>query len=408
MKNLILIICATLFACIAQTTVAQSDEGFIFGTITTIDEDTYTGPIRWGKEEVYWTDFFNSTKVNNDYLKYLTDEDMNNMSNNTWWEEFLNIHIENYSWDDHTHSFACQFGDIRSINLIGRSSVEVELKNGFVYKLKGGSNDIGATVRIIDQDAGKMKIEWDRIDKVEFTSTPENLLKSFGDPLYGTVETLEGTFTGQIQWDHDERLTTDELDGDTRDGDMSVSFGKIKSISKEGKGSLVVLNSGKEIYLSGSNDVDSDNRGIIVTVEGIGRVDIDWESFRKVSFEEKVLSSGPPYASFTEPNHISGTVHTVDDISVSGMIVFDLDEVWDIEVLHGKDGDVEYQIPFRNVKRIIPKNYKYSKVEFRNGEEVVIGGMQDVSDKNDGLLVFEGEDDPVYIPWEEVEEVVFK
>lgn len=404
----VLILSSVLFN--PLTIQAQADEGFIHGTVTTIDDNVYTGAIRWGKEEVYWSDFFNSIKTSNDYLKYLSREDEEQLrdSESYWWEEWLNINIDIENYNARTHVFTCQFGDIKSLKIITKSKVDLELKNGHIYHLKGGSNDIGATIRVLDNDVGLIKLDWDRIYKVEFSETPEVLTEKFGDPLNGTVQTSLGSFTGLIQWDHDERVSTDELDGDIKDGDVSIKFGKIRSISKDGRGSLVVLHSGNEYYLTGSNDVNSQNRGIIVTVEGMGRVDFNWDEFRKVTFEENNLFSGNAYASYKTPNNLRGTVVPVGQNSVSGIIIFDLDEVWDIEILDGKDGGLEYSIPFKNIKKIIPKNYKYSNIELKNGENILLGEMQDVSDRNDGVLVFENKEDPVYFPWEKIEEIHFK
>ncbi len=78
-----------------------------------------------------------------------------------------------------------------------------------------------------------------------------------------------------------------------------------------------------------------------------------------------------------------------------------------MEILQGNDDDIEYIIPFRQIKSITPKNYDYSTVKLKNGQSLTLGEAQDVSDKNSGILVFEGSKDPVYIPWEKVETVTF-
>ncbi len=132
--------------------------------------------------------------------------------------------------------------------------------------------------------AGEIKLKWDRIDEIRFMSTPASIKKTFGAPIYGTVYTEKGDeFRGYIQWDHDERLSVDELDGDNRDGEMSIAFSKIKSIEKEGNGSLVILEGGREFKLRGSNDVNNENRGIIVNVSEFGRVDIPWDELIRLN-----------------------------------------------------------------------------------------------------------------------------
>merc|ERR1712130_634958 len=64
----------TLLMLIISTSIS-ANEAFIYGKLTTIDGDVYTGQIRWGKEEAYWTDIFNGTKEDNENYRYLTRED---------------------------------------------------------------------------------------------------------------------------------------------------------------------------------------------------------------------------------------------------------------------------------------------------------------------------------------------
>ena len=76
-------------------------------------------------------------------------------------------------------------------------------------------------------------------------------------------------------------------------------------------------------------------------------------------------------------------------------------------MLDGNDNDLTYKIPFRYVKSITPRNRYYSKVELKNGDKLELEDSQDVSIKNDGVLVFTSEDDFEYIRWKDLETVVF-
>ncbi len=390
---------------------AQNTEGFIYGKVTTIDNNVYQGAIRWGKEEAYWFDMFNSSKPRNKNLKYLTSEERDDLSRNRerWSSKWTNVVIRsNWNWNNkHTHSFACNFGDIKEIEIVGSDRVELVLKNGEVFDLEGGSNDIEEDIKVYDRDLGEIELKWRRIEKVEFMDTPKNLEYVFGAPLYGTVETDNGDFTGFVQWDHDERVSTDKLDGDNRDGDMSIEFGNIKSIERDGRGSTVVLKSGRSFYLTGSNDVDNGNRGIIVNIPGEGRVDVEWRDFRKVTFKTDYKDAGPSYSSYNNAKELSGTVKTVSGKSISGNIIYDLDESLQLEILQGNDDDIEYLIPFADIKRITPKNYSYTRIELKSGKKVLLSDSQDVTEDNDGVLIFTGKGDPTYIAWEDVDEIVF-
>lgn len=397
--------------------IAQ-DSGFIYGKITTEDGDVYEGPLRWGKEEVYWTDMFNASKEENKNLDYLSRRELESLEDrqrdhNGNYSNGV-IKIMNVAWSiggddyDFVHEFSCEFGNIKSLRMSGRSGADLELQNGDFIELKGsGYNDMGAKIRVLDRDLGLVAVSWDRIDKVEFLSTPSNLEEKFGEPLYGTVESDLGTFTGYIQWDHDERVDTDVLDGDTRDGDVSIAFRKIASIEREGfSRSIVELKSGRELELRGSNDVNDSNKGIIVTVEGFGRVDMDWEDFDRVTFTDPP-GSGPSFNSFANPKKLMGTVQVDNGDVHQGEIVYDLDEEYTFEVLNGEDDDAKFIIPFRNIESIEPRSSDRATITLTNGNNVVLEDAQDVSERNQGVLI-KTSSDRIYIPWDRIEKINLK
>lgn len=389
---------------------AQDAQGYIYGRITTFDQ-VYQGQLRWDDEEAFWNDHFNATKIKNEYYEEIKDRNTDKDEDFDWSNFNWNL---SSIWEDKlrelsTHQFVCQFGDIDALTDLSRDKVTLQMKNGLEIRLDGsGTNDVGTTIFVNDDEIGEISVNWDRIKSVDFLPTPRKIRVNGGQPIFGTIETYrKGTFTGFVQWDHDERLGDDKLDGDNRDGDVSIPFSQISSIEKKGNGSIVILNSGREFYLTNSNDVDNDNRGIIMTVPGIGKIDIPWKYFVKATFEP-APDSGPSYHDYPPPVGISGTVYTIREDKISGDIVFDMDESWELEILDGDDDDVEYKIPFRNLKSIEPKNYAYSMVTLKNGDKILLGGTQDVSDDNDGLLVFvKNRDEPLYIDWEEIVEIVF-
>lgn len=408
MKLLSKLVILAIFA-FTTFTLHSQDEGFIYGKLTTIDGDTYTGQIRWGKEEAYWSDIFNGTKEENDNYRYLSREERDQLrddrgSRNGW--RWSGIRVNWNSDYETTHEFQARFGDLSKIEMRRRSEVLITLRNGEEFYIEDGSNDFGADITIMDSEMGQMKFRWSRVDMVEFMETPKKLSATLGEPLYGTVEYYGGELTGIIQWDHDERLSTDKLDGDTRDGDMAIEFGNLKSIERDRSGSNVVTKSGRELYLRGSNDVNSQNRGIIVTTD-FGRVDIPWREFKKVTFSDSP-NSGKGYSAYSNMKKLSGTVTTTDGQTLTGDIIYDLDEEFTFEMLQGKDDDVEYIIPMESIKTIEPKNYDNSLVTLKNGTSIMLGEARDVNEDNDGILVFTGSGDPTYVRWDDVKEITFK
>ena len=138
----------------------------------------------------------------------------------------------NSIWKDNrrssSRSFACQFGDIAFLHNRGSDRVDIELKNGAIIQVQGGSNDIGARIELADYELGTIKMEWNRIKNVEFFQAPTEEEPDSGDLLYGIVESRRGgSFEGYIKWDNDERVAFDILDGDSRNGEQKIPFGNI-------------------------------------------------------------------------------------------------------------------------------------------------------------------------------------
>ncbi|MEM9895398.1 MAG: hypothetical protein AAF789_03435 [Bacteroidota bacterium] len=385
------------------------DEGFIYGTILTEDGDKYTGPIRWGKEEVYWTDLFNASKEENENLDLLSDEELASLKKRDGDSYEFSTSFFKISWnggdDDFTHQFVTQFGNIRTIETRSGNDVKLILKDGTKLRLNGsGYNDIGSDIKIIDSELGQITLDWDNIEQIDFASTPSRLEEKFGDPLYGSVECDFGTFKGFVQWDHDERVGSDVLDGEEGDDDYEIKFGKIKSIRRRGYNrSEITLKSGRSITLEGSNDVNDDNKGIIVEVKGLGRVDIEWDEFEQVVFEE-VKGSGPAYDDFNGPKLIEGKIKTRGDQTFAGQLIYDLDEAYTFELLNGINSDIKFFIPFRNINSIEPESSESSIIRLNSGKELELEDEQDVTRRNEGVIVKNGSNIS-YIPWKDIERI---
>ncbi len=411
--------CVLILTALVVFSANAQDEGFIYGRVYTIDNKVYEGPIRWGKEEVYWTDIFNAGKERNQNLRYLSSRDRDklddrqsvwtNWNNGNWYRWFGNWGDRRNDYDnDYEHQFACQFGEIKAIIPSGRKYVDLEMQNGDKVSLKGeGYNDVGEEIRIMDPEMGDLDMDWGRIRKIEFMKTPKTLSNRFGKPLYGKVEAFGETFTGYIQWDHDERLSTDKLDGDADDGNISLEFSKIVSIERRGGRSIVKLKSGRELTMEGSNDVDSGNRGVIIMNKDMIAVDVPWREFDKVTFSEPAGSLAS-YDQFAAQKPLSGSVVTKYGKSLTGKIVFDLDEESTYELLQGKQGDFEVITPFRDIKRVEPISDYRCRIELKSGKNITLEDAQDVNERNQGVLVFaNAKSDPIYVLWEDVKSIDF-
>lgn len=359
--------------------------------------------MRWGKEELAWHDVFNSVKLNTrNHQKHISEE------KKSLWKDF-NWDISSI-WEDKyretSHTFACFFGDIKAIYPQSGQKFELELKNGTILDLEGGSNDVGSYIQIYDYELGLIKIQWNRIKSIQFEQASWLSHLPFGELLYGNVKTYrKGNIEGYIKWDLDERTTTDILDGYNEDGEQAIPFENIKRIIKDDKGSWVTLKSGRETFLKGSNDVNYENRGIAVYNEDIGRIELSWREFKELELYPN-KKRGPVYSDFKTPEGIYAEIVTYGNNAHSGMIVYDIDEKWELELIDGDDDNVKYQVPFRNVKTIYPKNKSYSILTLKSGQQLLLGERQDVSYDNDGILLFvKSQEDPMHIKWTDVIEI---
>jgi hypothetical protein len=251
-------------------------------------------------------------------------------------------------------------------------------------------------------------VKWDEIRTIDFLPTPANLaVPAFR--LRGTVHTEDGSFRGYIQWDQDECLSSDELDGETRDGEVSLQMGQIRSIERRSRdSSKVVLRDGRTFVLDDSNDVDSSNRGIYVHDGRFGRVLVTWDAFRRVEFDPPG-DSGPAYTDFRPGRPLSGKVSTRQGKTYRGRLVYDVDEMETMELLDGHRRDVEYSIPFARIAFILPERTDSSRVVYKDGKELKLEDTVDVGRDNAGMLVFEqGRKEPRYIAWEDVQRIDFE
>jgi hypothetical protein len=374
--------------------------GFIYGTVETRRGAVYTGVLRWDDEEAFWDDLFHSAKRELPYADYA--EDPVDDDSAEWWEKVARkIHREiGLSID--SRIVAVRFGDLAAVRPTGGDSAVLVFRDGTELEVEGHANDVDATVEVLDAKPGSVSVRWDEIESVTFATAPAAV-----DPrryrLHGTVFTRAGSFVGYIQWDSEECLSTDLLDGEVDDARISLEMGEIRRIERHDRRSaLVVLKDGRELVLSGTNDVDDDIRGIHVEDARFGRVEVPWDRFERVVFDEP-RGSGAPYDAYGPPSRLAGAVTTHDGKRRAGLIVFDLDEMWSWEMLDGSADGLDYTIPFARVASIEPRGSSGALVTLRGGRQLALEDSHDVSDDNSGVVVIPTEgDEPLHLPWLEI------
>jgi hypothetical protein len=370
--------------------------GEIQGTITTNSGDELTGSIRWDRNENFWGDVLNASKLE------VLQEDGEPQSGGL---SFFGMKI---GPDDHRmyDAFSIQFGHLASIEPRDET-VLLTLKNGEQIEVRSDSSDLGHGMRdlFIDDATGKrVDLPWRRLKRVEFQQGDSTELDR--ERLYGEVTTLSGPFTGTIVWDADESMLEDVLDGDEDGVDHEVAFRDIVSIERQGtRSSKVTLRDGTVLDLGGTNDVASGHRGVVVDVPMVGHVSMDWDQIEKVTFAEPPPS--PPYSAFDGGRALVAAVRTTEGQVYGGEIIWDQDESHTWETLDGQLDAHEYAILFSNILSIRRLDSSSCKVVLASGRVLRLSDGQDVGDDHRGVTVIEPDDTQITIDWKDVDLVVF-
>ncbi|RKZ17827.1 hypothetical protein DRQ53_02370 [bacterium] len=399
------------FALLLAGPAVADNAGFIHGTVITESGTEYRGFLRWGRQEAFWDDIFHSMKKEMpfadlaiDYLEEEGDEPRNRHGE-------VKVFKWKIAWEDDGYSsrvFSARFGDISTIRVTGNDEAELTMRSGEVYDVAGYSDDVGGKIHVLDESLGEIDLKWDRIETIEFSAAPSGL-HAPARRLYGLVETEIGDFEGYIMWDKEECMATDLLDGESEDGDMSIEMGRISSIEPRGSSSsIVILEDGRKLRLRGSNDVNDDNRGIMVEDERYGKITVGWDSFDRLEFRE-APGSGRGYDDYDNHKFLRGTAVEARDIEHSGQLVYDLDESESWEALNGRYRDVEFDIPFERITSVEPYGHDSAVITLRGGEEIELEDSQDVSDSHDGILVLDDRGEvTAWIAWDDLEIVRFE
>ena len=216
--------------------------------------------------------------------------------------------------------------------------------------------------------------------------------------------------TGFVAWDRDDVFGSDVLDGEGVDDgiDHEIAFGEIGAIEWESSRSArVILRSGEQLVLRGTNDVDRDNRGIEISDPAFGRAIVPWEEFDALTFHSRRAAPGG-YTTFAGGLPLYGTVHTRAGDRITGRIRWDNDEEADWEVLDGWSQGVEFDIELGRIRSIDKAGISSVEVTLLDGRTFELDGSNDVDADNRGIFVTVDDGRTVLVRWADFESLVFE
>jgi len=263
------------------------------------------------------------------------------------------------------------------------------------------------------------------------------------DRIWGRVETAAGRiYEGFIRWDRNEGSWVDLLNGrkemsregeelwkeladntdrrpdrvieffdiriswDDRDfpgtADSGIRFGHIRRLRVlDDQLVELELKSGERLELEGgSTDLGDDMRELLVEDPQEGTVELRWRDLDEIRF-------GPaPASARAEGTRLYGTVEDRYGDRYTGYISWDLDEIFTTDILDGEENGRDREIPFGRIASI-EKDLGRSRVVFKDGEEMILSGSNDVDDGNRGVQISDPGLGMVEVEWDEFESIRF-
>lgn len=390
----------------------------LYGRVLTAGGERLEGYLRWDRGEIQWGDFLDGEKelppawlVEAERL----DEEYRRRRERERSVTVLGVRV---SWDDDddvpppASASAVRFGHLRSLTVLDERRARAVLKSGVEIDLHAAGTDLGRSFRglvVEDRQRGPVELGWSDLAGVDFLGAPPEAPPPAAQRLYGTVTPRTGAaLSGFVTWDLDEAVATDVLDGEQGGRERDVPFAEIATIERlDGRSARVVLATGQEVVLRGTNDVNERNRGVEISVPAFGRVTVPWNELKALRLG--AARAGPGYDAFDGGGPLAGTVETVDGARVAGRIRWNNDKEATWEVLRGRSNGLEYGVELGAVESVERVGSSSARLTLRDGRQVLLEGSSDVDATSRGLFVVpRGGGETVLVRWRDVARVTFE
>nr|MBX2841538.1 hypothetical protein [Flammeovirgaceae bacterium] len=338
-----------LYLITVNSSFSQNDHGVLYGEVKMKNGESHRGQLRFEDDAALWADMFVGNKTEGTLPENLSIDDIKSRTTSESDDSF-NFGFMNL-WEnrgkDLRPSFKCYFGYIERIKPLTDDLAHIKLKNGQWIKIKKNKESVFGKSRetLVYNSSGRKKINWRDIKVIQLMPTPTGFKNHLDAPIYAEVFTTNGLFEGYLAWDNEERLGSDHINGKLNDKSVGHKLKDIESIKAVENGSEITLKSGNRLKLTDHPDVTYKNSGIYLYNLTYGTIKVRWKQFisMQITAPSHIL---PSYYDFKMPKHLYGWIETKDNSHFKGRILFDLDEKFDVEMLDGRENELDFFIPF--------------------------------------------------------------
>lgn len=216
------------------------------------------------------------------------------------------------------------------------------------------------------------------------------------DPRY--TEDPDGGFTFlgvRFGWDDVPHLS--------KQVSSSLRFGYIRRMETDRRNGLIItLKNGRVLeYAGGSNDLGSGLGTTSIEDEKKGPVKLKWRDVDIVEF------SSAPKKESKDGQRLFGTLTTRQGVRFTGIVTWDVDEVFTREILDGDEKGRDRKYPFADIVAIQRDGWSGSTVRLKSGEEVRLTDSNDVDEDNRGIFISDPALGQVTVGWDDFEKIEF-
>jgi len=153
---------------------------------------------------------------------------------------------------------------------------------------------------------------------------------------------------------------------------------------------------------SGSTDIGSAVREIIIEDRAEGEIELTWDDIERIEFMSATTSDPSALG-----ERLYGTLTTRRGDTYTGYVCWDVDELLSSDILDGEEGRRTKKVKFDKIASIERYSSSGALVKLAAGDEVVLRNSNDVDNSNRGISIADPGVGQITVQWSDFDNIVF-